>query len=104
MEYVDPMATALFSSRSKSGPTCGSSAAAPAQAAAMASTNKTITVCLVIALIFATRPFRPSQEEVDAAVRPGVAVGLEVQFGDVPEAQAKRQFSQQVMRSEERRV
>src|ERR1035437_5896713 len=97
MEYVDPMATALFSSRSKSGPTCGSSAAAPAQAAVMASTNKTITVWLVIALVPTRRPFRPSEEEAAASARPGVGLRLKVEFGDVPKPQAKHQSPPQVM-------
>src|ERR1035438_9097762 len=92
------MAAALFSSRSNSVPLWEPPAtAAPVQAAARANTNKTTMDCLVMALIFAARPFCPPQEEVDTAVRPDVAVGLEVQFGDVPEAQAERQGAPQVV-------
>ena len=43
--------------------------------------------------IFATRPFRPLQEEVDPAVRIRVPVALEVQLRDMPEAQPDRQFA-----------
>ena len=63
--------------------------AAPVEAAARANTNKTITDCLVMALIFATGPSCAPQQEVDPAIHPGVAVRLKVQFGDVPEAQTE---------------
>ena len=48
-------------------------------------------------LIFAARPFCPPDQEVDAAVGPGGAVGFEMQFGDVAEGQSERQFAPEVM-------
>src|SRR5271157_3987348 len=84
------MASALLSSRSNSGP----SAATPTHWAEAANRNKTITICLVLGLIFTARTtfFRPFQEKVDAAFDIGVAIRAEMQLRNVPEAQARGQF------------
>ncbi len=61
--------------------------------------HKTNTYDRSLGLIFsaATRFFRTFQKKVDPAFDIGVAVLLEMQLGDVPEAQAAGQFVTQKM-------
>src|SRR5260370_40258578 len=95
MEYVEPMASALFSSR-RISPESGPYSGCP-KAAGAANKNKTITICLLLGLILGapTRFFRPFQKQVDPAFHVWVLVTLKMQFRDAPELQSQSQLPPQ---------